>query len=95
MANDGIRAIQALSRGSVKPSSTFGERVKPKPDFQLSRQAEDLRSNFLNLALQFLERHPDCGVGPVAVAGANALSRLTREGLVYSLVNRGDEIEPT
>ena len=46
VANDGIRAIQALSRGSVKPSSTFGERVKPKPDFQLSRQAEDLCSNF-------------------------------------------------
>ena len=90
IANDGIRAIQALSRGSVKPSSNYGEQVRTEPNFRVSRQAEELGNEFLSLAQQFLDRHPDCGVDPVRAAGADALSRLTREGLIYSVVNRGD-----
>ena len=84
-----IRALQALHHGSVRPATSFGSSVRSVEGFEQSRGHHELGQSFLDIATQYLQRQPNA-VGPVGAAGANALLQLTRAGLTYNVVNRGD-----
>ena len=83
-ANDMIRGLQALYRGSVEPKTEFGARVRPDRDSFPSPEVEGLRRELLEIA----EDHNRRVAGNLCAKAA--LERLTKEGISYNHVSRGD-----
>ena len=84
--NDMIRGVQALHRGSVRPATEFGARVKPNGGAVPSPEVEGLRRELLDVA----EDHHRRIVGNLCARAA--LQQLTKEGLSYNHVSRGDVV---
>ena len=82
-ANDMIRGLQALYRGSVEPQTEFGARVRPDRDSFPSPEVEGLRRELLEIA----EDHNRRVAGNLCAKAA--LERLTKEGISYNHVSRG------
>ena len=82
--NDMIRGLQALYRGSVEPETAFGARVRPDRDAFPSPEVEGLRRELLEIA----EDHNRRVAGNLCAKAA--LERLTKEGISYNHVSRGD-----
>ena len=87
VVNDMVRALDALGHGSVRPATPFGSRVRPDRSAVPSPEVEGFRRVFLQIAEEHLQR-----VGPETTCARAALGRLTKEGLSYNQVARGDVV---
>ena len=86
LTNDMIRGVQALYRGSVQPTTDFGARVRPNSAAVPSPEIEGLRRELLDVA----EDHHRRIDGNLCARAA--LQQLTKEGLAYNHVSRGDVV---